>query len=158
MAPSQASSTGIRLTLQSRLTPANALLQLHWILVFLFSPVLLLSYSWAQGLLSTLLQLSVASHMTQTRSVASKYTKSTLLVGGRGGSITIATKQKAPAEQHTKGSACCLNLKTLSCKDTHTQRRSGCSLQRACSPLLRSGGYAGSHDAAGCQHQSHTSF
>lgn len=111
---------------------------------------------WAK--LSTLLQLSVASHMTQTQSVASKYTINTLLIGGRGSSITIVMEQKAPTEQHAKGSECCLRPKAPSCKDTHTQRRSGCSLQRVCSPPLHSGGYAGTHGVAGCQRQSHTSF
>lgn len=71
--------------------------------------------------------------------------------------LSSVMEQKASAEQHANNE-CCLNPTALSCQDTHTQRRSGCSLQRACSPPPRFGGYGGTHDAAGCQHLSHTSF
>lgn len=77
-----------------------------------------------------------------------------------GGSITMVTEQKASAEQRVNSNKYCLNPKVQSCKDkdTHTRRRSGCSLQTACSPPPHFGGYAGTHDAAGCQHQSRISF
>lgn len=90
-------------------------------------------------------------------SLTSTYATTTVFSGGYGGSIT-QDGAESTSGHHANGSKNCLNPKALSCKDTHTQRRSGCSLQRACSPLPRFGGYAGTHDAAGCQHQSRTSF